>query len=146
MIAQPNPNDEPYRRQVVDDSFRALAKAALLLHQQTRPRMSPDEQRIAIAEACGWKRHRSPRIRGGWKRPDGSDYSWGENVIPNYLKDLNAMHEAEKALTAPQQDDYYDALTDVITHGNFFADIHATAAQRAEAFLRTIGKWTDSPQ
>jgi transcriptional regulator of NAD metabolism len=65
------------------------------------------------------------------------------------------MHEAEKVLTPEQQQTYVDHLADVcevyIDHdvggwGDFcaFAVFHATAAQRAEAFLRTIGKWKDS--
>ncbi len=80
--------------------------------------MSPEAQRIAIAEACGtdlWQNR------------------------PSYLTDLNAMHEAEKVLTDEQQDDYMNWL------GNCYSEwpsIHATAAQRAEAFLRTIGKWS----
>jgi transcriptional regulator of NAD metabolism len=73
----------------------------------------------------------------------------------DYASCLNAMHEAEKVLTPEQQQTYVDHLADVcevyIDHdvggwGDFcaFAVFHATAAQRAEAFLRTIGKWKDS--
>ena len=58
---------------------------------------------------------------------------------PDYLNDLNAMHEAEKVLT-DKQAILYDSILDLISGWTF----HRTAAQRAEAFLRTIGKWEDS--
>ena len=94
--------------------------------------MTPEQQRIAIAEACGWK----PNGLGEWFSPIGDL----ENSIPNYLNDLNAMHEAEKILTESQQDKYYTKLSYT---GTWFECLHSTASQRAEAFLRTIGKWKD---
>lgn len=72
---------------------------------------------------------------------------------PDYLLDLNAMHEAEKTFNGNHQRiaRYQDALIKVIGVTGFgpFGTIenwllHATAAQRAEAFLRTIGKWEES--
>ena len=59
---------------------------------------------------------------------------------PDYLNDLNAMHEAEKVLTSPQWDKYTVALLFATEHRMFCA---ATAAQRAEAFLKTLNLWTD---
>jgi hypothetical protein len=44
--------------------------------------MSP-KQRIAIAEACGWKK---------------LSMSLGLDLMPDYPNDLNAMHDAEKVL------------------------------------------------
>lgn len=73
--------------------------------------------------------------------------------IPDYLDDLNAMHEAEKVLIGDYEHGengrdasarFYDELISVTTCDGFF-HIHATAAQRAEAFLRTLGKWQDAP-
>lgn len=60
--------------------------------------------------------------------------------LPDYLTDLNAMHEAEKVLTGHQWTDYANVLTDIGPCSRR-GMIHATAAQRAEAFLRTVGKW-----
>ena len=65
--------------------------------------------------------------------------------LPNYTEDLNAMHEAEKVLRVapdtyqPGGRGHYAQLLDEVcgSDGKAFA----TAAQRAEAFLRTIGKW-----
>lgn len=59
---------------------------------------------------------------------------------PDYLNDLNAMHEAEEKLTDSQTQKYIDELVNVTNVGyrNYYAVYHATAAQRAEAFLRTL--------
>ena len=97
--------------------------------------MTPEQQRTAIAEACGWKT--------GYRDPE----AW--HPLPDYLNDLNAMHDAEKVLTGQAASDYDMHLWIVIKRdwdeaNNPLATIaswHATAAQRAEAFLRTIGKW-----
>lgn len=67
----------------------------------------------------------------------------------NYLKDLNAMHEARKALTYKQAVTYRMNLM-LLSDGRKAAFLtveaalcDATAAQRAEAFLRAIGKWVE---
>jgi hypothetical protein len=59
-------------------------------------------------------------------------------MIPDYLNNLNAMHEAENVLTADQWYEY-DRLMPLRDPQK----MHATAAQRAEAFLRAIGKWVE---
>jgi hypothetical protein len=66
--------------------------------------------------------------------------------LPDYLSDLNAMHEAEKVLMYKQQIDFMEWLgmcCDDYGH-KAWKYVHATAAQRAEAFLRTLGKWEES--
>lgn len=97
--------------------------------------MNPEQQRIAIAEACGWK----PAPRGRWKLNERV-----ERFRPDYLNDLNAMHEAEKDLILKQQM-LYQSMIGKVT-GNkcpaLFGQIHTTAAQRAEAFLKTLNLWT----
>lgn len=72
-----------------------------------------------------------------------------EGPFPNYCNDLNAMHEAEKVLDYEQCEAFVDTITDT-THAAIdyeapwdFTRIHATAEQRAEAFLRTLGKWEE---
>jgi len=67
--------------------------------------MNPEQQRIAIAEACGWKF--IPEYYHGEDQPpefttvtpDGKHLC---GYYPDYLNDLNAMHEAEKQLLATQ--------------------------------------------
>lgn len=116
--------------------------------------MKPEQQRIAIAEACGFVAHYSwmkgtdaahIAEKGIWRYGSGMHYF---GTLPDYLNDLNAMHEAEKTITGTQQDTFRDELKEVCFrdwHGGKKPRIHAefaTAAQRAEAFLRAIGKWT----
>lgn len=103
--------------------------------------MSPEAQRIAIAESVGIYLH------DGDHAP--SDYVFATD-LPDYLNDLNAMHDAEKALTVQQWPRYREELRTAVlgvVYGSVSqwckADLHATAAQRAEAYLRTIGKWVD---
>jgi hypothetical protein len=96
--------------------------------------MNKEKQRIAIAKACGWTKFTPDTIQFVARRSDGK---W--DLITDYLHDLNAMHEAENLVlrSAQQCRDYADALDD--GNGGHFA----TAAQRAEAFIRTIGKWEE---
>ncbi len=94
--------------------------------------MTPEKQRIAIAEACGHGDY-CTRMNG-----------WHDDQIeglPDYLHDLNAMHEAEKAMSLEGRNNYIDWLG--TTYYDSWEFCRATAAQRAEAFLRTIGKWED---
>jgi hypothetical protein len=122
--------------------------------------MNKEKQRIAIAEACGIVGPFDNRWIKEYEEEGGDAYGFtgfekGELVfIPDYLNDLNAMHEAEKTLSDEQiarwqrdlwltcENDFYalEACAPPIVLRRF---ISATAAQRAEAFLRTIGKWED---
>jgi hypothetical protein len=99
--------------------------------------MTKEQQRIAIAKACGWNSksdfqiNANLRYHATWVESENRGF-----FIPDYLNDLNAMHEAENSLlsTGKLEEDYYYAID---------RSFRATAAQRAEAFLRTIGKWED---
>ena len=103
--------------------------------------MSPEAQRIAIAEAC------EIVSKDKW----GSLYKTPRGILrdcPDYLNDLNAMHQAEKVLTDEQDLEYSEVLEQVVGarfNSNNGEDMRrlrsATAAQRAEAFLHTLGKW-----
>ena len=109
--------------------------------------MNPEQQRIAIAEACGWRRGEST----WWVKPINDSRPFkacSVNQLPDFLNDLNAMHDAEKVLTEDQQEQYLNNLYEVCNLHSMINDAWnlncATAAQRAEAFLRTIGKWEES--
>ena len=57
--------------------------------------------------------------------------------VPDYCKDLNAMHKAEKRLNNKDLwEKYKSTLLIWITE-----PVCATAAQRAEAFLKTLNLW-----
>jgi hypothetical protein len=149
--------------------------------------MTPEEQRTAIAEACGYRRWKfgDPFLEGlrladqkfnGYIRcitkvyPNGvtldvdesplysfeemqenfipvnfwltPDNKWNKR-LPDYLNDLNAMHEAEKILANRYWTRYCQYLAELGGGSVRFMSVHATASQKAEAFLRTIGKWKD---
>ena len=95
--------------------------------------VNPEQQRIAIAEACGWK----PAPRGRWKLNERV-----ERFRPDYLNDLNAMHEAVETLRNLPGSEWFD-FQQILKEecGSTMNCIQATAAQRAEAFLRTLNLW-----
>jgi hypothetical protein len=112
--------------------------------------MNQEKQRIAIAEACGIVGPFDNRWIKEYEEEGGDVHGFtgfekGELVfIPDYLHDLNAMNEAEKVLRDDREAAFRGWLW--LAHGQpdmRCAIVHATAAQRAEAFLRTIGKWED---
>jgi len=98
--------------------------------------MNEQEQRIAIAKVCGWMQSRSSMWDGWWYQKGKRTY---QPLTPDYLNDLNAMHDAEKRLEAEDNHAYECYCSDLYyEHEN---TVSLTANQRAEAFLRTVGKW-----
>ena len=113
--------------------------------------MTEEQQRIAIAQFCGWKDcHKSI---GGFDDGDGiiDRYVIGippnctlHRKLPDYPRDLNAMHEA--MLLHPRKELlrdflYLEVLEDPTNKTNEPA--WATAKQWAVAYVRSIGKWED---
>lgn len=96
--------------------------------------MTYEQINAAIAETCGWTnvsaRHRSGRC------PGADELYVGHEFLPDYCSNLNAMHEAEHSLTYVQLCNYIDLLIQFSPEAAV-----ATARQRAEAFLRALGKW-----
>lgn len=88
--------------------------------------MTDEQINAAITEATGL-----------WDHPYSSD----TKRMYDFCNDLNAMHEAEKVLDIVQQGYFWDHIKDIVGEG--FTQLHATARQRAEAFLRTLGKWEE---
>jgi len=125
--------------------------------------MNKEKQRIKIAEACGWtilEPEIHPTITYMWGYPFGI-ICGPRSIVPDYLNDLNAMHEAEKACltTIPLVTCYGIRLVNTLHRehkknpriqdtswripvvGN--CGWFATAAQRAEAFLKTLNLWEE---
>jgi len=119
--------------------------------------MTPEAQRIAIAEACGWKRVTGESVQCPAYAfilidPNNFQVAWTHSSVtaltkylPDYLNDLNAMHEAEKILTHKQRIDHMEWLGMCSDDygSEVWAYVHADAAQRADALLRTIGRWEE---
>jgi hypothetical protein len=108
----------------------------------TAAQMTNEQINAAIARECGWTNVNATHRSG--KAPS-ADYV-GSEFIPDYCADLNAMHEAEKVL-AKDRNSYLTTLAGLVETDHLRgldADwpwVCATARQRAEAFLRTLGKW-----
>jgi len=104
--------------------------------------MTPEKQQIAIAEAHTGLKYLY--INGQW---------FFDDTVPipndgplNYLISLDAMHEAEKTLSMGEQVRYATLLAQEPHNPqwrNVILAYSAPATQRAEAFLRTIGKWEE---
>jgi len=77
------------------------------------------------------------QINAAIARALNADEHW--MIQKNYCTDLNAMHEAEKTLKRMVLDEYIAQLFDLCHEATI-----ATARQRAEAFLRTLGKWEEA--
>lgn len=95
--------------------------------------MTDDQINVAITEATGL-----------WNHPYSSD----TRVMMGFCRDLNAMHEAESTMTDMQWFYFLGELHSVVRLPNQSETqikqvVHSTARQRAEAFLRTLGKWED---
>ena len=105
--------------------------------------MTPEQQRIAIAEACGWKvlePEVKPAITYLWGLRKGFIHEENREIIPNYLFDLNAMQQVQEVLTTAQM----TTMSQYLHRKLGMLWVFSTAAQRAEAFLRTIGKWKEA--
>lgn len=112
--------------------------------------MTPEAQRVAIAEACShcveW--HDSlPYWKGEWSAVGEGNERFALFDPPS---DLNAMHEVEKVLEYKHETEFIEELRKLVaagdydsslTHSTVWCLLSATAAQRAEAFLRTLGLW-----
>ena len=106
--------------------------------------MTDEQINAAIAEACGWTDFVVPPEFGLMGTPP--DTHGLRTAVDYYTVDLNAMHEAEMVLSKAQWVDFVQHLAnDWSSVSDAWKDVcHATARQRAEAFLRTLGKWDQS--
>ena len=108
--------------------------------------MTDQQINNAIADACGFVCLHEFQVNQSGPKFAFWDYppTWtGPKKQPwllDFCTDLNAMHEAEKALTEHQIESIYPRKLGAWR--NPTKPIYATARQRAEAFLLTLGKWS----
>lgn len=109
--------------------------------------MTPAEQNRAIAEWMGWTKIHTGYPMDGVK--PGSVAAL-RHLIPNFYGDLNACWEFEERLTISQSRDYERALDDTVNVDYYksdsciiYPDWHATAPDRCEALLHTLGLWKE---
>ncbi len=131
--------------------------------------MKPEEQTIAIAESVGWKwiqtnfeaksgfigtdsPHSGNIPYQGRNYPSNAHLPTYGKAIPDYLNDLNAMHDAMAYLDPEQMTQFASELSALVLENphKYWWDLsshevghvaNATAKQRAEAFLKTLGLW-----
>lgn len=111
-----------------------------------------EKQNTSIAKACGWTEigwqysacygYKTDAVLSG--KPPGKPYV---QAIPDYFTDVNAMQEAVKSLTYEQAEEFVLQLFIIVVNEIEqmdnpppirFAEINATAEQRAEALLSTL--------
>lgn len=120
-------------------------------------KLSPEEKRVKIAEACGWFAVRTFQYHGVilvGDHPEATDdqrnFPDGRGawlaMVPDYYNDLNAMHEAIKTQCefALFRFTYTTNLRKVINPENWgmvteFRLLNSEASEQADAFLLTIG-------
>lgn len=110
--------------------------------------MTPTQRQIKIAELCGKK---SPKVNGNGQVVyfiPTKDFGDVVELCPDYLDNLNAMHEVEdsvifkagKSLIDAYEENLLITVSD-LTREQWVDEIHhwhATAAQRAEALVLTL--------
>ena len=115
--------------------------------------MTENEINIAIAESMGWTRlPKKPEYigQGKWTDPNGIP----KITSPDYCNDLNAMHEAVETLPRTLRLRYAIEIMDACAsypigcvpdwerdRQSLVNIAQATAAQRAEAYLKNINKF-----
>lgn len=122
-----------------------------------------EKLRIRVAELCEWMFHGETKFGPGccprrpgdmqyvgtmpvplkeqWTPPGDWDGHPGTPLPPNYPEDLNACHEAEKALLTDSVDqtEYCEALHQ-LTGRDWFSEMTAEAWQRCIALDRTLSE------
>lgn len=101
--------------------------------------MTPEQKRIAIAEACGWEGcvNNPARGRGLLGLPPDSSFL-GLTSAPNYLGDLNAMHAALQSRSQAFRAEF-DRLLHALAEEKHLLITELTAQDWADAFIATLG-------
>jgi len=112
--------------------------------------MSPEKQNLLIAQICGWINVKSVRTDYGSDAsceyelrgtpPELKDQPFSIRPVPDYVNNLNATHKMEECLGYIDNWLKYEGFLD---EGGTKFLFHATAAQKAEAFLRVFGLWEE---
>lgn len=113
--------------------------------------MTRNEMNAAIAEANGWT---CIIVEHGSLRGNPCGLESARTHVRDYCNDLNAMHEVEHRLDGHKNAIYgrwLQYIASRMSAADFLFDAGwprslacvygLTAFQRAEAYLRTIGKW-----
>jgi len=115
--------------------------------------LTQEEKNLRILKALGWTQSTSPMWDGLWRKGSSGVY---HVTPPDHFNDLNACAEMRRGLDQFQRALYECKLVEITSEGSFnfkttpvasmhycdaLSAMHATAAQRAEAFGLTLGLW-----
>lgn len=105
--------------------------------------LTPERQRIKIAEKCGWINHGKGEFPFMGIGPCEDQNQGHYTEIPDYQVDLNACREMESVLDELQWLDYVLYLTEPIhsakaSFSGYVICATASARQRCEAFCRVF--------
>lgn len=107
--------------------------------------MTDEEKRVKIHEAKGGKIEYIGTV--AYRYPAYMGQPREERELPDYLNDLNAMNDAERVILKKDNADvalpipprnWLTYLDNLILVSNLDYEAHATARQRADAFLLTL--------
>lgn len=104
------------------------------------PTLTNEQKRVAIAECCGWKLNpakHAAKILDWIHEPTGHTGYFP----PDFLNSLDAIAQAEATLSEGERRTYFYHLfgTQRLDDGDLWKAVHATATQRADAFLKVKG-------
>lgn len=118
--------------------------------------MTEQEINQAIAEHLGWVKHMRGDVCGYWKSSHHGHLRF--DSVPNYCNDLNCMRHAWESLSHADRITFHRSLVSVVlgqsrdgvgvdgrnAAATLFGEIeNATSIQRAEAFVKAVGKWKE---
>ena len=115
-------------------------------------KLTPEEQRIKVAELCGWSWKKGEQVSCCWHQgysyvdaplfaDDSRDKVDYAEVLPNYLRDLNAMQQTHQVLHDAERFEEYVRILASLSKGHTTSIVkvaEATAEQQAEAFVLTM--------
>lgn len=118
--------------------------------------LTPERKRVLIAEALGFrfeierKKRKNAFTMIFLPNGDRGSIKAGNDAlalelalkdcVPDYTGSLDAMHEAEKVLSEEQWKQYCVHIFHSTLNDGIWAEVRATAMQRADAFLLVTGK------
>jgi hypothetical protein len=110
--------------------------------------MTDEQINAAIAEVCGWECLAPDVWHHGIVGYRKHTHVVVRTKIPDYCNDLNAMYEAEEQMDEIDWVFFMNELSDLVklpkqAEVQIKQLVHSTARHRAQALLRTLGKWKE---
>lgn len=110
--------------------------------------MTDEQINQRIAEACGWECLAPDVWHHGIVGYSKDTHGIVRSRIPDYCNDLNAMYEAEEQMDEIDWVFFMTELAGLVrlpkqAEVQIKQLVHSTARHRAQALLKTLGKWEE---